>query len=102
MKHTNNKKLSIIQRFSKKQPCTGISRRNNQGGIARNTRNQSIGHNRTNLNFEDSYRNKNREIDKILSTYGGNFKPDFGAGNTLNFDQSQNGWSVLLNSISGK
>lgn len=46
-----------------------------------------------------------KEVENILSKHGGNFRPDFGLPGTLQFNETQtstNGWSVLLDNISGK
>lgn len=46
----------------------------------------------------------NRDIENILSKYGGNYQPDFGQNKTIMFENNklkQNGWSILLENISG-
>lgn len=49
---------------------------------------------------------KEQDIDEILSRHGGNFQPDFGVAKSITFDnglnQSQNGWGILLQNITGK
>jgi hypothetical protein len=47
----------------------------------------------------------NKDLEKMLTKHGGNYKPDFGVKNTIEYDKTQqkfNGWSMLMDNISGK
>lgn len=66
------------------------------------SRNASLTAKKNGITSASPNQNQKKEIDNILSTFGGSFMPDFGTGNIFDFHQSQNGWSMLLSSISGK